>query len=275
MVNNIEKKSEVFDLGRVWRYFRYDVVSCISGQGLSLLVVSVMPLFLLFVTGIVSVIFTPSHSWTFPQESLRVIALVFSVIFVVIQFPTRMYGALTEKKYGSQWILLPASRLEKFLSMMIVSLVLVPFAFMLVYGLSDYLAALLDPAGEPMLFGAKAFGEDASLLSAGAGGLWIGWNYIASSIIVFLLGAVVFKKRKVALTFLCFIAFFMVVSTIFALVAKSWDWEQIIKNLDIKYAELTYSQLVNKINAIIWACTIIWFALFGGLTAWRLNKLEL
>lgn len=261
---------EVFDLRRFWRYFRYDVINCASGQGISLLVIVLLPLFTLLARGILSVIFSEGHSWAFPSDQMRTTVLFVALVIVMFLFPSRLYGSLTEKKVGSAWLMVPASRLEKFLSMMLVSLVLLPATFIAGYGLSDLLAAAIDPGGSPILFGMDFYSM------GGVGGIWLFWLSMVWTIVLFLLGAIVFKKWKIAKTFLCAFLISMAISGLLAFLASLSDWNGIMEAMvsadDL--GQLGEETLFRLIRIVIWCASLVWVGLFGGLIAWRLHTME-
>ena len=60
-------------------------------------------------------------------------------------YQVRTYGHLTEKKAGSAYLMLPASKGEKFVSMLLITLVVVPLLFLAVYLVTDGFLSLVDP----------------------------------------------------------------------------------------------------------------------------------
>ena len=120
-------------------------------------------------------------------------------------YQTQTYGFLTEKRASSAYLMLPASTLEKFFSMMLNTLIVLPVLFFGVYFLIDWVLSLLDPGYGATL--ASRFFEGVSALFAGAtvaaSGpivLHIVLGFIGSAfvcLLYYLLCGILFKKRKV------------------------------------------------------------------------------
>lgn len=98
-----------------------------------------------------SLVFT--QEWNTPPIAARVV--VFLLAFAILElYQVRTYGYLTDKKEGSAWLMLPASRAEKFVSMLLVSLIVVPLLFLVVFLLLDGFLSLVDPTyGESLVTG--------------------------------------------------------------------------------------------------------------------------
>ena len=144
-------KSEVFNGARFGAYFKYDFhqmwrnhVKAAIGIGLAGLILYVVwILFGLILRG----------SWQAPSIGARY--FVFMLAFTALElYQTRTYGYLTEKRKGSAWLLIPASGFEKWLSMMIMTLIILP-VFFLVSSLGiDALLSVVDPTfGKPIVSG--------------------------------------------------------------------------------------------------------------------------
>ena len=56
-----------------------------------------------------------------PSIATRASAFAVVTILFMVFYPSKAYGFITEKAKGSAWIELPASRLEKYLSMMLIT----------------------------------------------------------------------------------------------------------------------------------------------------------
>ena len=64
----------------------------------------------------------------------------------------RSYGYLTEKKAGSNWLMVPASKAEKFVSMLLMVCIVIPLLFFVVYMVLDGFLSLVDPTYGQALF---------------------------------------------------------------------------------------------------------------------------
>ena len=125
----------------------------------------------------------------------------------------RTGGGIMEK-------LIPVSRFEKWLSMVLIVCVVVPvILFALIFG-SDTLMATLFPNtyGESLIsqlsIAVKGIMDEESITVNLPAILWLNW---CESILIFTVGAVCFKKSKVAKTLLCLIAFSFLLSSLLIL----------------------------------------------------------
>lgn len=85
-----------------------------------------------------------AQEWKTPPIAAR--SVVFLIAFAILElYQVRTYGYLTDKKEGSAWLMIPASRAEKFVSMLLVTLVVVPVLFFVVYIVIDGFLSLVDP----------------------------------------------------------------------------------------------------------------------------------
>ena len=143
--------NETFNLKRFWTFFRYDLrqmwrrnakpAMFIGGGGIILLVLWAFFSMVIF------------FIWTTPPLWARIAGL--GISYTILQmYMTRSYGFLTDRRRGSDYLMIPASTLEKFISMMIVILIVIPFLFCAVYYVTDALICLAFPASGISLFGA-------------------------------------------------------------------------------------------------------------------------
>lgn len=98
--------------------------------------------------------------------------------------------------------MLPASRGEKFVSMLLNSLVIVPAVFFLLYFCSDWLVCLLDRTCGNALLTMRLNGQDGLIrgddtLILVANGFWILYALFAEYVAIFLLGGLLFRKWKI------------------------------------------------------------------------------
>lgn len=231
-------KNDIFNFRRFGKYFASDFRTCTSNYGLSLLTISILiPVALYALSVIFSVIFM--QSWSGPQFTLRLMAFFIAVFCIMVTMPVKCYGRITERKYGSFWVSLPASKLEKFLSMIIHTCFLVPIIGITLHLGVDWLICIFDKTCEgSMIVKAvqlikeisnawpEAFEEIESELMALSGTrvpldflkqMLSPWLYIDEYIVAclpFLLGAIYFKRAKTVFTFLALYAFSTITSII-------------------------------------------------------------
>ena len=146
-------KSEVFNGQRFWSYFKYDFTQMWRNHVKAAIGIGLSGLILYVITVGFNLIF--GNGWQGPGLAARLV--VFIVAFTALElYQTRTYGYLTDKRKGSAWLMNPASTFEKWLSMMLMTILVLPFLFLGVYFVSDLLVAAFDPTtGESILHSRK------------------------------------------------------------------------------------------------------------------------
>ncbi len=230
---------DIFNFRRFGQYFASDIRTCTANYGLSLLTISLLtPIILHVLTVGISLIV--NQVWDGPGIAARAAAFIAAMFCMMIIMPVKTYGKITEKQYGSQWLMVPASKLEKFLSMIILTCIVAPIIGVTIYlCFDDLLCALDHTCGDSIL---HELGNFQSFL---AGNLdpnideyveyqsvynfveqltspWLYIDDIIGIVLPFLLGALVFKNGKTVKTVLALCA----LSTLFGLISVPLmtDW---------------------------------------------------
>ncbi len=238
-------KNDIFNFRRFGKYFLTDLKTCWANYGLSLLTLSLL---LPLVTYIVSTAFSLilRSSWNGPDLGLRVAVAATAMICLVVTMPVKCYGKITEKKYGSFWLTLPASRLEKFISMILLTCIIAPVSGVLLYSGMDTLICAFDhTCGQSIVVGAVkllqkmsemqevTFNfvdenitiENAALaqeIISQINNPWLYLDEIFCFTLPLLLGAVFFKNGKTVKTFLVIFAFSMATSIFLTPLMTDW-----------------------------------------------------
>lgn len=242
------KTNEIFNFKRFGKYFGSDIRTCWANFGLSLLTISVLfPVVVYIIASAFTVILT--NEWSGPSFELRLGIFVIAMICIVVTMPVKCYGKITEKQYGSLWLTLPASRLEKFLSMVILTCILVPLACAAMsLGIDAVLCGLDHTCGSSIA--AEGFdlisnlGEEREITlnlmyesleikdAAVAQNIiqqvsspWLYIDEIFGITLPFLLGAILFRKGKTVKTFLALFAFSSLMSIVLTPLMVSWSKE--------------------------------------------------
>ena len=225
-------KTDIFNFRRFGKYFASDLKTCWANYGLSHLTISLLVPLAIY---ILSVAFNlvMSSAWDGPDRGLRFFAFCFALLCMVVTMPVKCYGRITEKQYGSFWLTLPASRLEKFVSMVVTTCIIVPVCGIALYlGMDALICGLDHTCGQNIISGARDLYSNISELTGGTLTLNLvneqvpvndaamvndiikqvssPWLYIDDFFgisLPFLLGAVFFKNGKTVKTFLALFAF--------------------------------------------------------------------
>ena len=218
-----------FDIKRFGNYFAYDLKSVWKENSVFLLVWCLLPIVFYIVYMFFSVIGSGLTSFmsgelSRPPIEMRAGLFVTSAILFLMVFPSKAYGFITEKAKGSSWLMLPASRFEKFLSMMLICLIAVPLAFFCTYLFSDALICLLDgKCGGSILSSWTQINHidpSETEVRLGANGVWFIVSWVLQTSAIFLLGALIFKKSKVLKTVLTLFVISMVLSIVMVALFK-------------------------------------------------------
>lgn len=225
--------NNTFNFNRFGKYFVYDLKRQWKNIGMLMLIFALFPIIFYMLYMFFAAIFDGGLLKIFtgieidgPSGGVRFgVFAVMSTIFVML-FPSRAYGEITNKAKGSEWLMLPASRLEKFASMMLISLVVIPLVYIVVYFLSDTFVCLLDKSCGDSLMSFRINKEiNSSDFIIPANGFWILAANIVEYVSIFLLGGLIFKKWKVVGTVLVLFALGMVFSGLFSAFITNTDLE--------------------------------------------------
>ena len=258
--------NNVFNLKRFGKYYSYDFNNAVGNFGVSAIVIGLLPLILLVFYVIFSLVFTGQVT----ELPLPVKIMTFGIVLlvVILSAPVKLYGRLTERKAGTDWLMIPASSFEKFLSMAVMLCIVLPVVVFGLFAACDLILGALVPAyGSSMLSLLKEnidlvseMADESSLAVTTTGGsiasIWAGW---CASILAFGLGAICFKKGKAAKTILCIFALEVLLSFILVIAFKSIEPGQFIsdffENMTAGKAEFWTNFLINA----------FYFVVIGGL----------
>ena len=214
--------NDIFNIRRFGKYFTADARSCVANFGLSMLLISLMGLIVYAGTIIMGLII--KGQWDGPALGFRIFTLIVCLIVLTLTMPVKCYGKITEKKYGTQWLMVPASSLEKTLSMILMNAIVIPAAVCLVYLGVDSILCVMDGTCGTSIAGSMksvldrfldisvASESDISQFPALAHFIkqvscpLLYVDDIIQMFLITLLGAVLFKKGKTSKTILFFIA---------------------------------------------------------------------
>lgn len=249
----------LFDFRRFGKYLMFDLHNFKNNYLFSLVMVGLIPIisYIFYLVG--AFVFNDGVLDNFMPGRVMAFGLAFAITFMTA--PIKLYGRLTEKKEGSNWLLIPASGLEKFLSMLVITCLVLPAGLIVLLQCSDLLMSLIAPQGYGKFIlsyfdGSQLkIGDEISALS-------INWPVVSilnwcESILIFTLGAIFFKKGKVGKTILCSFAVGIVLGTVFTRIIPfdSCDWS----NMSL----IGFSDTLNVFSSISYA--IMFILLLTGL----------
>ncbi len=197
--------NDTFSAKRFGQYFKYDLRQLWHNNGKAALALG----FISVICYIIWVAFSLIINGTWQAPGL-VARLVFFGIgsMILVFYQTRTYGYLTEKKAGQSWLMVPASHLEKFVSMMIITIIVIPLAYLVSYLVLDSLIGLVDKtSGGPLLggFGSVMDSVNRALSAAREEGFQFSLSafmipsvfQFIFNLLYFLLCGICFKKWKI------------------------------------------------------------------------------
>ena len=235
--------NEIFDFKRFWTYFKYDLKQMWRNHSKAAILIGGASAIFYVIWVMFSLVFT--QSWHTPPVEARF--LVFGLAFAILElYMVRAYGYLTEKKAGSAWLMVPASKAEKFVSMLLISLVVIPILFFTVYFLIDGFLSVVDPTyGKALGVGFfSTYGDFVEAISRFGGEESLPISFTPASLIFpaivstfssflyFLLCGICFKKNKLVIAIAITFGLSLVISLLMGIFAPA-----ILKNVDFNVDE--------------------------------------
>lgn len=212
---------DIFNIKRFGKYFVSDLGSAAANFGLSLLLLSSAGVIVYLLMGFFSLI--TSGAWDGSGPAIRFATLAISYIVLMISMPAKCYGHLTDKRSGSAWLMIPASTPEKYLSMLLITTLVIPVIFFGIQCGLDAILCAIDPGCGDSFF--TLLGTVPGLVNEipeiavadFVSDMMRPYSFIDDhiyGILIFLLGAICFKSNKSAKTILCLIGLSMGISMI-------------------------------------------------------------
>ena len=266
---------ETFDFKRFWTYFKYDLKQMWRNHSKAAIMIGGASAIFYVIWLIFSLVFT--QHWTTPPIEARVFVCVLA--FAILElYMVRSYGYLTEKKEGSAWLMIPASKAEKFVSMLLMVCIVIPLLFFVVYFLIDGILALVDPTyGKALIVGGVgAYSEligALSSLSAESPIVFTPSNLIFPAIVsvfcnflYFLLCGICFKKNKLVGAIAILFGISLVLSVLTGLIAPHF-----VRNIEIDWSEEQLARFVTSVMNISVAISCL-LTIGLGWGVWRRIK---
>ena len=263
--------NKIFDFKRFGKYFCFDLVSAWQRSGVTLLAIACLPVWIFAIHQLFGLIFGGQFG-SFGIGGIAA-AYISSFFFAVIAFPVQNYGHLTDKKAGSDWLMLPVSRLEKFASVLLITCVVVPLVWFAVIVACDGLLSLLFntyPAmGLPKMMDglgsvlAEFHSENVSFAVGGPWAIYLSW---CADILVFTLGAMYFRKHKVVYTFLSLFALGLLMTMALGILFNG--------NMHISPEDINEDSLMHTLNAVVYTLYVVEFVVLDLAIFFRIKTLK-
>lgn len=241
--------NNVFDFSRFGKYFAYDLRNMKERFGWSMLVLCLLPVIVFVICELFSL--TISGHFTRMPDAIRYMVVYLAFVVAVLISPSKIWGRITDKRYGSDYLMLPASGFEKWLSMMLICFLVLPLCLSLITLAGDAFSTLIFAgayASRPMLSELCSF--DLSEFSEGVDLNFFGLGYVSwlCNILIFTLGALCFKRSKAAKTLLVafLVAMLLGLLSIVFFGQASFTTEE----LEFLFDDPDPEQIVSRINLI-------------------------
>lgn len=193
--------NDIFNLRRFGKYFWSEIKCLVSGKGISMLAIGLIPIFIFLISLIFSLL---SDGFEYMGLNTRVGISIFTMVIFIIWTPASLFGYVTDRRKGAVYILTPVSSFEKTLSMVINIVITAPVMTGAIYLISDIITTIVSGYGLDQTVAAAFF--DGNFIRTFTGSdISGGITNFHVSILTFLLGALIFRKNKIAKTILSLI----------------------------------------------------------------------
>lgn len=256
--------NNIFNCKRFGKYLVSDLRRCGANFGISFIAITLAGVLAYLIAGAVSM--ATGSGWYSSNALTRTIYIGISAVILICTMPAKCYGFITDKRAGANWLMLPVSTTEKFVSMLIITMIIIPATFLAGVILLDWLIVALDPNLDTTIIGGM---KELFLLISGMAAqesevnafvmdkianckIFLTSFDLATWILIFLLGALYFKKNKATKTVLTWIAVCIIIS-IFASpfmlsMSGNINMETInaVNNGDLEASYMIVDELINK-----------------------------
>lgn len=275
--------NKYFNIERFWKILTYELRRFQSNVLLSGVICMLMPLVIFALFQFISIMTGGSMSSSM-ANSYGPIGMGIAYLVSIIAFPTKLYGGLTDKRQGSDYLMIPASTLEKTAAIICTTCIILPAVMACGIGLTDSILSLVAEKyyGKTMLgnYGwlFDAFSRETNGIVNIRFGSMLYIDYVIN-ILIFTFGAIYFKTSKPAKTILAIMVLGMALGSVFSMVAFSFGntitaFLESLRDVDQATAEHYITNGIGYINIGL----SLWYTLaIGGMTCaiyFRLKNLK-
>lgn len=247
--------NNIFSFDRFFKVLKYDLRFRVIGFALLFIVLLIsvhLFYFLFYNMGELRIV-----------ERVQIIQfLLFCCSFIA---PFKIYKEFRSRHGQASFIMLPASIFEKFASMFVISLMLVPIAFLLMSLALDYFAVLLfsNMGHDGFFLRYEGFISPADIDFS------LCCPVIFTLVSAAIFGNVIFKKRAVAKTMLCVIAMAYILSEAVTLITNFIFWN------DERVYTGTWSVIHEYVQDISEKVCLVFSVLLYAFAYWRIKKMRI
>ena len=267
--------NETFDFKRFWTYFKYDLKQMWRNHSKAAIMIGGASAIFYVIWVLCSLVF--AQHWSSPIIYARI--GVFFLAFTILElYMVRAYGYLTEKKAGSAWLMVPASKAEKFVSMILMVCIVIPLLFFVAYALIDGFLALVDPtygqalisggvgAYSKLIEGISAINSESMITFSPASLIFLAIIGLFCNFLYFHLCGICFKKNKLVGAIAILFGLSLVMSLLTGILVPQW-----VKG---GYVDLDDTQIANWVAGLMNASVAFTCLLTVGLGwgVWRRIK---
>lgn len=267
---------KTFDFNRFGKVITNDLIRVWQNYGYSMLILMLIPAIVCFFCIVFPLVFGGEVAHIGIVGRLFMYAAASAAL--IVSFPAKVYGHLTDKRYGTDFLMLPASTLEKFASMILVSAVIAPAIFSVGFVAVDSILSVtgLFDGGNLIAFVKNSALMDNEYVSVN---VWLLAFYnIALNMLVFLLGAIYFKRAKAALTIFSLmgvsILFSITAGPIMAKILESGHFLSFTEEDLAMWFQNHIDMAGFYINLLINGVQAFWTLVVGGLIYLRVKTLK-
>lgn len=275
--------NNTFDWNRFCKVVSKDLRNLWPMFGTTMLILAALPFAMWLFLAVVGADTMPADVRLFAIEGVAAIAAIMA--------PSRMYRTWNLRGEGIYFAMLPASKLEKFCSALIYSLIVCPLAVYLGSLVIDMVLTALPfgpydrwiwegKMGFPFTLNFANLGDYADSLEgevmfAQYGGMlnllfWLGY---IGSVMMFFFTATLFRRHKVLQTILWLYVIEFVLTIVLIPVFISWGDSSIVQWIEELPERMDADQILNWFFGLNIAFNVLLIALFGWLSWRRLDRM--
>ena len=267
--------NEIFDIKRLGRLIKYEVINYIPNFFKSLLI------FASVIAAVWIFSLTVDHN-VCPHSRDALVGTLF--ILAIVLSPFIVYKDMNDRKKGYIYAMIPASTLEKLLSMIVLCVVIVPLLAYAVLTATDLLLWLLSKVGIGSFLHMEFYNPfttikfvDDEYLQPCIYPVFDSIIYLVNLIVYSIMFNTIFRKNKVLKTILFNISMtfaFVILTAVVVNITTPEFWEDMFEGLVEWLDEKTDVELFGYLMTTVRCLTILMSMAFLSITYFRIKKVN-